>query len=275
MPSTCRAPSTRWCRTPTRCTLVGAFVPLVFGAVLEARHHAGRAAVHHRRHRHLVGASSQVAPRRWFPANLAGLLASAWSAWCSARWRRSVLVNRHDPDHTSRASLHCGPIGRCRVPHAGPAAGWQRPASGPPGSGVPGPIISVLRQGFSHADLRLPLLCLRPREGRAAEAVRPVLTHLPGLRRRGLRQAGHRGRLPAQGLGLVRHRFPGGNSGHRHGGRPTRRRPNGATDQGPRRRVRPSPAAARQPSSGSCRLHAPCAAGRSPLRRPPLMPALK
>jgi hypothetical protein len=74
----------------------------------------------------------------------------------------------------------------------------------------------------SHADLRLPLQQLWPREGRAAEALRPGPDRLPRLRRGDLCQAGHRRGLPAQGLGLVRDRFPRRQQG-RQGRRQERR----------------------------------------------------
>ena len=101
---------------------------------------------------------------------------------------------------------------------------------------------------------------------------RPAADRVPGVRRADARQAGHGRRLPAQGLGLVRHRFPrrqeAGQVGRRRGRRGRRRRQAGGRCAGRgRQAARPRQAAMPQ------RRSADAAAAPAPASAPAPAPA--
>ena len=197
MRSRCRARrSTTWCRAPTRCTLVGAFVPLVCGPVLEARDHAGRDA-----------SRSCWASCTWllflatpageaFPAQLAGFLMAVVGMVVGSLGAAGGLEDRARPHH------HVVGVRRLSAPSA---RGRAAPNEGPAAI-----IPAVLHRGSSPCrstptgarPAAMPRTCCR-------KCPTPLLDRLPGVRRRAVQQAAHRGRLPAQGLGLVRHRLQG------------------------------------------------------------------
>ena len=156
-----------------------------------------------------------------------------------------VLRNRQDAAQDHRRGLTAASAGHARL---GPGL-----RSGPP------PII----EGFaplnlpSHAHLRLQMRLLWPCQGRAAKNLRRAADGVPGLRRCRIHQAAHRRRFPAQGLRLVRHRFPGGS-----GAAAPRRLPKPAKPRrgGQARRRRGQ--AGRQPAARAAKPDAPAAVGR-------------
>ena len=93
--------------------------------------------------------------------------------------------------------LVCGGFAAARIlPRALlPTMRWRRPGVRP----------TFL--GFSRAYLCLSMQCLRTCARRTAENVRPCFNGLPRMRAKHVPKTGYRGRLPAQGLGLVRYRF--------------------------------------------------------------------
>ena len=132
---------------------------------------------------------------------------------------------------------------------------------------------------------RMPIYAYRCTNcGHAQDVLRkisdPALTVCPACGAADARQAGHGGRLPAQGLGLVRHRFPR----RQEGGQAGRRRRTAAApaDKGRRRRrdaakkgdaptkatarPRATPARSAARGAGASRLRPP------PPRRPPAQP---
>jgi SSS family solute:Na+ symporter len=152
-------------------TLAGAFVPLVAGAYWKRANTQGALLSI------ILGigswlAASQVAAEAMVPANLVGLFASA-IGMAMGSLAPSLVANK---GHSIEGEP-CAPCQGCRRPNGTEhthGRAWALATYN----------LTVLRQGFSHADLRLPLLLLRPREGCAAEAERSRAVGLPVLWRR-------------------------------------------------------------------------------------------
>ena len=180
-----------------------------------------------------------------------------------------VLQNRH-----GGAPPAAGRAGRAATPEAALATGaWRRPRAGaiPAGAGV----LSIIH-GFSSgaSPCRSTPTAARPAATRrtCCRRFRPAAQRLPGLRRRPRSQAGHRRRLPAQGLGLVRDRLPRRQRSRGGGGR---RRQAGAERDGAAASAESPPAdGARRPSAEAAtpaagRRRGPAAAPAPAPRRAP------
>ena len=99
------------------------------------------------------------------------------------------------------------------------------------------PIIPYFAATFCGSTAPMPIYAYRCAAcGHAKDVLQkmsdPPLADLPGLRRAALREAGHRGGLPAQGLGLVRDRLP--QPAGRAGSHQARRRQAGGRQAGRR-----------------------------------------
>jgi SSS family solute:Na+ symporter len=166
--------------------LVGAFIPLVFGLYWKRASTQGAIFA-------IVAGIGVWLLVMYTPAGVPGRHAGRFvGATVDRQPPRGASPS--DPQHMSRA---------------GGGAARMQPAC----SDRPLPIIEgffgLQQLPFRHADLRLSMRVLRTQQGRLAKDVRCTADRLPAVRGIELSQAGHRRRIPAQGLGLVRDGFPG------------------------------------------------------------------